>query len=337
MELSSNASPQSRAPLALSELMAQIPPRSDTTHPSDKPASIKQTSKLDAVKEPTQSPVPDEPQTPTTQLQSQQTSPPPSTQEEEDSSPPPTDWLATRQQLLPRKTQGKKADWIRGWSAAVSSHGDAAYCACSEPMESSSIGSDNRGRVGKTSAQFADSVRTALQTVVNPGGKNFTKRVISGLLLRVRRPQRSQSAHKRDAGDVPWPDGYQPRWASTAHGQKRCIARPSSQPLSAPVSAPVEKLRSVSRGDGGGRGGPLGGRVLSWFGGEARSVNNRNGNDGRDDGARGVGFSTSSSSSDLDGITDSDQHHRRTALSRSMSRLQRAAALLQRATNRPKD
>ncbi|KAK4105842.1 hypothetical protein N658DRAFT_135486 [Parathielavia hyrcaniae] len=402
MELSSSASPQSPAPLALSELMAQITPRSDTTHPSDRPASIKQTSRPDAENEPTQSLVPDEPQTPSAQLPSQETSPPLSTEDEA----PPTDWLATRQQLLPRRNQGKKADWIRGWSAAVSSHGDAAYCGCSEPMESCSISSDSRGRKGKTSAQFADSVRAAIQTVVHPSShnshkkaavttttitapsspgppplcphcsrpssnpppstsptstssgsststsnnrfsKNFTKRIISGLLMRVRRPSRSQSAPKRDAGDVrnmPWPDDHHPRWPRTAPGQKTFLARPASQPLSAPVSTPVEKLRSFSRGDGGVRGGSPGDRVLSWFGREALlgrgrgDNNNRNVNDGRSGGARRVGGSGSSStSSDLDGIIDSGRHHRRPGLSRSMSRLQRAAALLQRAANRPKD
>jgi hypothetical protein len=40
-------------------------------------------------------------------------------------------------------------------------------------------------------------------------------------------------------------------------------------------------------------------------------------------------------SSELDGVTDSDALP--AGLGRSMSRLQRAAALLQRATSRPKD
>ncbi|KAK3362228.1 hypothetical protein B0T25DRAFT_561312 [Lasiosphaeria hispida] len=46
----------------------------------------------------------------------------------------PTDWLATRSQLRPSRNQGNKADWIRGWSEAVSQHGDNTYCACSNSL-----------------------------------------------------------------------------------------------------------------------------------------------------------------------------------------------------------
>jgi hypothetical protein len=173
--------------------------------------------------------------------------------------------------------------------------------------------------------------------------------------MRVRRPARSQSQsafHKRDATadndaspsemrKMTWPEEYHPRWATTAQGQKRFLSRPASQPLSAPVSAPVEKLRSASRGGtAGGGGGGVGG-VMSWFGGDARSRSRRGkGGHHHRRGHHAVVDDSSSSSDELDGIgiTDSDEHHpQRPGLARNMSRLQRAAALLQRATSRPKD
>lgn len=43
-------------------------------------------------------------------------------------------WQAKRSQLPPSKNLGKKGDWVRSWSEAVSAHGDTAYCACSEPL-----------------------------------------------------------------------------------------------------------------------------------------------------------------------------------------------------------
>ena len=363
MDLSSNASPrslptpQSPAPLALSEFMAQTTPCSDTTNPSDKPDKPvlpQDGASPGAVEEPLQTPAQDEPQVET---------PPPldesphrsSTQEE---SPPPADWLATRQQLLPRRNQGKKADWIRGWSQAVSNHGEEAYCACSETVEN-----QTRGRKGRTS-DIAGNVRAILQRTNSPtfnsnnksattaatpepevcrncsrppsppegaspssanpaserplslGARSFGKRV-SELLMRVRplRPGRSKSAHKRDAEirKMAWPEECQPRWATTGQGQKRFLVRPPSHPVSAPT-APLTVQKSQS---------------MDYFGTRSHSR-------GRISAGGGVGGAAvlGPSSSELDGATDSDAP--RPGLARSMSRLQRAAAMLQRATSRSK-
>ena len=175
MDLSSNASPrslptpQSPAPLALSEFMAQATPCSDTTNPSDKPALSQDIPRpVEAVAQPKQAPIRDEPRAETPQ----RPSPPQETQPQETRPAPakeditaPVDWLATRQQLLPRRNQGKKADWIRGWSQAVSSYGEETYCACSETIEAHGV---IRGRKAKTSAQLADNVRAILQRTASP-------------------------------------------------------------------------------------------------------------------------------------------------------------------------
>ncbi|KAK4240040.1 hypothetical protein C8A03DRAFT_42415 [Achaetomium macrosporum] len=346
MDRSGNASPLSvptpqspPAPLALSEFMAQTAPFSDTTNPSDTPPFPPGGSKPEVVEEPSRVSEQDKP--PQSQTPEQQQSPalqaPPRTP---DSSPPPADWLATRQQLLPRRNQGKKADWIRGWSQAVSMHGEETYCACSETVES------NRGRKGKAS-DLAGNVRAILQRAGSPsnnnkpaapcepevcrncsrpaspppstgtslagekyglaGGRSFSKRV-SELLMRVRSPRpsswRSKSEHKRGdsagGGKIAWlPEECQPRWATTGQGQKRFLVRPPSQPVPAPAMAPAHKARS-----------------MDIFPGHARRRSNP--------------YNTPSSET-------SDSDAPRPGLSRSTSRLQRAAALLQRATSRPKD
>jgi hypothetical protein len=331
----------------LSEFMAQTSPFSDTTNPSDTPPPLPLgIYKPEVVEEPSraseqdgrqgQTPEQQPPQPPALQAA------PPCTPDGSSSSPPPTDWLATRQQLLPRRNQGKKADWIRGWSQAVSMHGEETYCACSETAESS------RGRKGKTS-DLAVNVRAILQRAGSPsnnkpatpsepelcrncsrpaspppstaptslpgdryglaGGRSFGKRV-SELLMRVRSPRpgtwrRSKSEHHKrgdsGGGKVAWlPDpACQPRWATTGQGQKRFLVRPPSQPVPAPASAPAHKTRS-----------------MDIFPGHARRRSNL--------------YTPSSETSDSDGAP-------RPGLSRSISRLQRAAALLQRATSRPKD
>ncbi|KAK3310116.1 uncharacterized protein B0T15DRAFT_25023 [Chaetomium strumarium] len=348
MDQFGNASPTSvptpqspPAPMALSEFMAQTAPFSDTTNASDTSPLPPGVSKPEGAEELSRASEQDKPESQTTPEEQQQ---PPALQAPScspDSSPPPIDWLATRQQLLPRRNQGKKADWIRGWSQAVSMHGEETYCACSETVESS------RGRKGKTS-DLAGNVRAMLQRAGSPsnnkpatpfepglcrncsrpaspppstgtslagekyglaGGRRFSKRV-SELLMRVRSPRpatwRSKSEHHKrgDSGGasakMAWlPDPEcQPRWATTGHGQKRFLVRPPSQPVPAPASAPAHKARS-----------------MDIFPGHARRRSNL--------------YAPSSETSDSDAP--------RPGLSRSMSRLQRAAALLQRATSRPKD
>ncbi|KAK3906712.1 hypothetical protein C8A05DRAFT_11579, partial [Staphylotrichum tortipilum] len=299
--------------------------------------------------------------------------------------PPPTDWLSTRQQLLPRRNQGKKADWIRGWSLAVTNHGADAYCACSSTVETSL-----HGRKGGRTSDLAGNVRAILQRAGSPAtnhannnnnyynkptattpepdlcpncahppppptgtpgalsccdpacdgpvshvGRSFSKRV-SALLTRVRaaRPghdRRCKSAPKETDAETRktaatggsgggWPETCQPRWATAEQGQKRFLVRPPSQPVSAPAPAKSHSLdyfarHSHSRGKaapgGGGGAGPGGG--------------------GGGNGAVGPTLS------ELDGLSDSDVPRTAAGLARSMSRLQRAAALLQRATSRPRE
>ncbi|KAL2165203.1 hypothetical protein VTH06DRAFT_499 [Thermothelomyces fergusii] len=410
MDISSHASPRSfpvpqhPAPLALSDFLAQAVPRSDATGPTDEPAmSRSATRPSGSADEPRQVPARDRPRVKTPQqpphekrLQQEKRAPP-SAQEED--SPPPTDWLATRQQLLPRRNQGKKADWIRGWSQAVSSHGDETYCACSESVENGAA--SHRGRKpNKTSVQLADNVRAILQRAGSPSSPNGNSKLaappapeprevcpycsrppsppppppgragsklhspgsaaraigkrFSRLLARVCRssssPYASESAAATAArkgrnrgiygsgsskssssgGDnVVWPENCQPPWATTRPGQSRRLARPASQPLPTPVGLGTRQKSSR---------GPSARRPLSW------------GRMWPDGSTRGAGArrrfkvplspspsSSSSSLSDLVGVVDSKGDPARHGLSRSASRLQRAAALLQRTTAASKD
>ncbi|KAL2154858.1 hypothetical protein VTH82DRAFT_3534 [Thermothelomyces myriococcoides] len=183
MDISSHASPrsfpnpQTSAPLALSDFIAQVVPCSEATGSTDEPAMSRSAMRPSgSADEPKRAPAQDEtrvktPQQPPHEIRPQETQTPPPTQEED--SPPPTDWLATRQQLLPRRNQGKKADWIRGWSQAVSSHGDETYCACSESIENGMA--NHRGRKAKTSIQLADNVRAILQRASSPSSSGKSK------------------------------------------------------------------------------------------------------------------------------------------------------------------
>ncbi|KAK0734059.1 hypothetical protein B0T26DRAFT_50862 [Lasiosphaeria miniovina] len=56
------------------------------------------------------------------------------------------EWQATRSQLLPSRNHGKRAEWIRGWSDEVSSLGEGTYCACSDTTNT--IGENNEGPAG---------------------------------------------------------------------------------------------------------------------------------------------------------------------------------------------
>lgn len=414
MDPSINASPQSlptqKSPpfLALSDFMAQATPGSEATNTSDKPASPGvDSAPAGRVGDSEQNPPSQNETRPETSVEaraetprrvsretrSQDAEPRPSTQK--DDTPPPTDWLATRQQLLPRKSQGKKGDWIRGWSQAVSNHGEETYCGCSEPIENGT--GFSRGRKPKTSTQLADNVRAILQRTASPSSSThktkpstpatpadpevcrhclrppspplstrgspsrraadrlgppflpgtLTKR-FSELFLRVRNSRSSspppgaikstarRGKHTPDPEpEAPWPEECQPRWAATGPGHKRLLVRPSSQPVSAPVqgTGAGEKVKSGrvrASGDGGGRG---------WFSkGHSRSRTKGSFLPTTSMGVRAPISPPSSSSGDIDGISDSDaEGPRMPGLSRSMSRLQRAAAMLQRATTRSKD
>ncbi|KAL1836354.1 hypothetical protein VTJ49DRAFT_5255 [Mycothermus thermophilus] len=172
MDHSPNTSPrtqpihQNPVPLALSDYIARAAPRSDTTIDDKTAAEIRK--KLEAlVAEPERAPVQDKPRSPLSPQQPDEKATPPPPNPEADwpppPPPPPADWLAIRQQLLPRKNQGKKADWIRGWSHAVSMHGDSAYCACSETIENV-----HHTRRKSRSSDIAGNVRAIFQRTASP-------------------------------------------------------------------------------------------------------------------------------------------------------------------------
>jgi hypothetical protein len=387
---------QSPVPLALSEYIARAAPCSDTTV-SDKPVvDIKE--QYVVAQEPEKATIQDQPGSSSPNPQPDEKSPPPLPNVDTEPPPPPADWLAIRQQLLPRKNQGKKADWIRGWSHAVSMHGDSAYCACSETLE-------HAYRVGRKSrsSDIAGNMRSIFQRAASPSSSNknsrpapeleicpncsrpsspppspsaivsfgsdkaysFSARSItkrfSDLMVRVRslRPEkpifprkpRRRRGRRRGSGDgnddddddddeglhtATWPPegDYQPPWAvavNQTRPQKRSFIppRPSSQPVSA---APP---KSSSRGGGASeyiavlRNSLSRGR-LSVHGGVAGGATN-----GDKVLRNGAARQASSSTSEM---SDSDARNPHTGLAKSLSRLGRAAALLQRTTSatRPK-
>ncbi|KAJ4297134.1 Inositol-1,4,5-trisphosphate 5-phosphatase 1 [Collariella sp. IMI 366227] len=272
--------------------------------------------------------------------------------------------------VLPGTDIATLPNWIRGWSQAVTVHGDEAYCACSETIHTTAASDTNsptriKARRSKTT-DLTSNVRAILHrttsatphpsrlSVPSPelslcrncsrpaspaastgggsvtdekhelqGGRGISKR-FSELLSRVR-PRQSRSAaaaaaNKRDAEirNLAWPEEYQPQWATTGKGEKRLLVRPPSQPLSAPAGV----------GQKGGSGSKA--KSMDIFPGHAfrrKAAPNGHGHGG--------GIGAESTGSDLDELSDSDAP--RHGLSRSMSRLQRAAALLHRVTSRPKD
>ncbi|KAK4184040.1 hypothetical protein QBC35DRAFT_68927 [Podospora australis] len=233
-----------------------------------------------------------------------------------------SDWLATRQQLLPSRNQGKKADWIRGWSESVDAHGMDTYCACSEPVDGPRRGKGRKIELTEGVRSILQSAASSSKTAVSsdeaidvcrncsrhpdvpadsdagrpaadnksksPLSQSFGKKVYE-LLKRVK-PNRMSSAHKRDAEirQMTRPNS-QPRWLSA---QRLAASTPTTP-------RPVEKSRS-----------------MDIFPGRrpAQAV------------------ITPSS----DSFSDSDAPRGGVAVSKSMSRLQRAAALLQR-TPRPSE
>ncbi|KAL2260949.1 hypothetical protein VTK26DRAFT_4918 [Humicola hyalothermophila] len=366
--------PSSHAPppLALSDFLAQQAPRSSES-PSDGAGAVLNPEALNAellriqsqedIKQP--NPPPQTPQPKTAEPPR-----PPSTPRD----PPPNDWLATRLQLLPRKNQGSRADWIRGWSEEVSIHGEETYCACSVTAESSSArrgrslelrailqraGSPANNNKKKPSSEPEICRHCSRPSSPPPGSvasdkpdslqsRGFGKRV-SELLMRVR-PRQSRSAHnsprkKRGDADLDvhpfaWPEDLQPRWAMS--GPKRslgptaaAVTRPSSQPL----QSQQQKSGSVDMlGNGH--------HYLSRLHHRPRQHHSHHRHHHSTLGAKITGRIRSSPSSsgsglgDLDALSDSDDDREApprgaAGLSRSISRLQRAAALLHRSAARP--
>ncbi|GAB1310386.1 hypothetical protein MFIFM68171_00596 [Madurella fahalii] len=294
--LSNGHAPHSpAAPLALSDLMARIP---CSDHACDGPALSPGIEKAESVGEPARAQQPPE-----------EAKRPPSNPGQDAA---PVDWLATRSQLLPRRNQGNRADWVRGWSEAVGVHGEETYCACSETV------AGNKVWKGRTSG-LASNVRAILagpankptassepdlcrncsrppsslpSTATSPAsehsglqrGQSFSRKLNSFFMRVKSRHSRSGHGGSAEFHNILWPENYQPKWAT---GQRRFLVRPPSQ----------QKSHS-----------------MDIFPGHNRNHIN----------------ATSSGSS-----SDSDALRAASGLSRSMTRLKRAAALLQR-SNTPK-
>ncbi|KAK0667591.1 hypothetical protein QBC41DRAFT_134788 [Cercophora samala] len=174
------------------------------------------------------------------------------------------DWLSTRQQLLPSRNQGKKADWIRGWSEGVGMA--ETYCQCSEIMEGDR-GEKGRkkdaaeGHKSKTQGSGAapkgdarheaedlcrncsrppspppeeEGSRAGSETSKSRPGLGFGKKVTD--LLRRVKPNRMSSAHKRDAEirELTRPNS-QPKWLSN----QRLISTPTPRPAQKSLSMDI--------------------------------------------------------------------------------------------------
>ncbi|KAK3337464.1 hypothetical protein B0T19DRAFT_74212 [Cercophora scortea] len=89
-------------------------------------------------------------------------------------------WLETRSQLLPGKNSDKKTDWIRGWSQAVSLHGENTYCACSETL------APNRSWKGKTTE-----LKTGVRAILLPQQKSAVSLELNACRYCSRQPSPS--------------------------------------------------------------------------------------------------------------------------------------------------
>ncbi|KAK4672900.1 hypothetical protein QC763_107104 [Podospora pseudopauciseta] len=194
---------------------------------------------------------------------------PAQTQEQRNTPPTPQetsnpDWLSTRQQLLPSRNQGKKADWIRGWSEGVGMA--ETYCQCSEIME---VDGGEKGRKkeaaerNKSKAQGfgptpngdarqeaedvcrncsrppspppeEDGSRAGSENSKMRPGLGFGKKVTD--LLRRVKPNRMGSAHKRDAEirELTRPKS-QPKWLSN----QRLVSTPTPRPTQKSLSMDI--------------------------------------------------------------------------------------------------
>ncbi|KAK4199131.1 hypothetical protein QBC40DRAFT_86505 [Triangularia verruculosa] len=274
--------PRPMPPLALSEFIARATPYSDDyTYIYDAPASnpdmVKASftnqeqkslgSQVIQIQADQQDGACDSPvdsttrtaRTAPTQTQEQRHMPP-STQEASNS-----DWLSTRQQLLPSRNQGKKADWIRGWSEGVGMA--ETYCVCSEIMEGVRGGKSKKNETpegNKSKLQGAGvaakggagleaddvcrncsrpaspppeddgSARAASEGKSRPG-LNLGKKVTD--LLRRVKPNRMSSAHKRDAEIREWTrPNSQPKWLSN---QRLAQSTPPPRPAQKSISMDI--------------------------------------------------------------------------------------------------
>ncbi|KAK3995356.1 hypothetical protein QBC44DRAFT_234065 [Cladorrhinum sp. PSN332] len=298
-------------PVALSDFIARTTPFTEYTNLYDGPASSPEATRTEANGQSMQISGQDAPQGQNTDINGAST--PPEAQESSTRNDGwSSEWLATRSQLMPSRHQGKKADWIRGWSEAVVIHGTETYCCCSETLDANQGGGKGKKnditgavrfmRLGSGSTvKEASSVETInicpncsrppsppLSTVASATSEEKTAsrqsqsfgKKVTELLKRVKR---SHSANRRDAEirELTRPNS-QPRWLS-------------AQRLAAAHQQTVQKSQSMD------------------------ILRNRN----------AQAIATPSSDSEL---SDSDAPPGRRAMAKSKSRLRRAAALLQRTT-----
>ncbi|KAK0748233.1 hypothetical protein B0T21DRAFT_18961 [Apiosordaria backusii] len=261
-------------PLALSEFIARATPYSDDyTYIYDAPTSSPEMvkagftnqeqrslgSQVFQIQTDQQDGACDSPIDSTTRTAPTAKSAPAQTQEQRSLPPSPpevsnSDWLSTRQQLLPSRNQGKKADWIRGWSEGVGMA--ETYCVCSEIMDGASAergrkkeatdGSKGKvrrpGSVAKGDARLEvedlcrncsrppspppeedGSTRAGSESGKIRPGLGFGRKVTD--LLRRVKPNRMSSAHKRDAEirELTRPNS-QPKWLSN----QRLVSTPTT-------------------------------------------------------------------------------------------------------------
>lgn len=249
-----NGHPPSPAPpLALSEFIAQTPCSDYTT--CDGPSLRPGVEKMGDIGERRRADEEDKPRLQTPQQRPAEDPAPPSNAEQ---GAAPLDWLATRSQLLPRRNQGGKADWVRGWSEAVGVHGEETYCACSETVAGDKVW---KGRASGLASNVRAILQAASPTSRSPAKsepdlcRNCSRppssppstatssasetpglqrsrvfgRKVNEFLMRVK-PRQSKSGHGCDAGyqNIVWPENYQPKWA-TDH--RRLLVRPPEQPV----------------------------------------------------------------------------------------------------------
>jgi len=297
-------------PVALSDFIAQTTPFTEYTYLYDGPASDPEAPKAEANGQSMQTPEQDVP--PVHTADTGETPAQPTEQEVPSRNDGySAEWIATRSQLLPSRHQGKKADWIRGWSEAVVVHGTETYCCCSETLDENQGKKNKKNdiagavrllRLGSSSttkeASSVEAVNIICRNCSRPPSPPLTA-VVSTTSEKMASRQ-SQSFGQKVTDLIK--QFKRSRSANRRDAEIRELTRPNSQPrwLSAQRQAAanqqiVQKSQSMD--------------ILR--GRNARAI------------------ATPSSDSDL---SDSDTPPGIRAMAKSKSRLQRAAALLQRTT-----
>ncbi|KAL2017889.1 hypothetical protein VTK56DRAFT_1545 [Thermocarpiscus australiensis] len=234
----------------------------------------------------------------------------------------PTEWLATRSQLIPGRKQGGRVEWIRGWSEEVSVHSAEAYCACSEVMESIRARKGKRsGLAGGMRAMFQKSSPANQQTPVNPQPDicpNCSRPPSPPLNTTADVSyEKPWSRHGRRLGKMV--TGLLTRISSR---QNRCAHTPESEVRKLALPNDCQPKWAVEA------------QKRLWQRRPGQPVPQRHSMDilRQNSHARIV---TPSSGSVFDGLSDSPGVRGGAAIAKTMSRLQRASALLQRTTRPP--